>query len=180
MDGDSFYSRPDVRIGIMDSLEVGTVEQYGAPLHDMIRYLSWLATFHQACSKGHTEVAIFLINHFEIDVNLKNAEKETGLYLAWSNQHKETVNSLINGKESKLFDFEAEFHLAFSRGASGLLEEMANGSESSKTVMHLISESMADSMFGAKKAMKRVFATMTQASERIQQKIEKQKIMIKY
>ena len=114
-----------------------------------------------------------MINHFEIDVNLKNAEKETGLYLAWSNQHKETVNSLINGKESKLFDFEAEFHLAFSRGASGLLEEMANGSESSKTVMHLISESMADSMFGAKKAMKRVFATMTQASERIQQKIEK-------
>jgi ankyrin repeat protein len=51
-----------------------------------------------ACEKGYIEIAKLLINHKNIDVNLKNNKFETALELALKKGHTEIVNLLINHK----------------------------------------------------------------------------------
>jgi ankyrin repeat protein len=55
--------------------------------------------FHQACAKGQIEIAMILMKDQRINFDERNANGETGLYLAWSNHHLRIVDFIINNLE---------------------------------------------------------------------------------
>ena len=87
--------------------------------------------FHQACAKGQIDIAMILMEDQRINFDERNANGETGLYLAWSNDHLTIVDFIINNLE---IDFIKEFQLALNKSNCPLMIKLLNGSESSKHI----------------------------------------------